>query len=44
LLILGFRRGADVLDAMSGEELKALLRGGPALTAQFHQNALAPRG
>ena len=43
LLILGFRRGADVLNAMSGEELKALLRGRPALTTQFHQNPLRAR-
>jgi hypothetical protein len=36
-----FRDGADVLDAMAGEELESLVRSGPALAAEFHQGTFA---
>src|SRR3989442_801993 len=40
-LVLKFRRGTDVFDAMAGEELESLVRSWPALTAEFHQGPFA---
>src|SRR5262249_24334033 len=39
----GFRHRTNVFDAMPSEELEALVRGGPALAAQFHQGPFAAR-
>src|SRR5438034_10179272 len=43
-LILDFRNAANVLYAMAGEELQALVRSRPALAPQLNQRAFAATG